>query len=241
VLTELARGLGASRVFALGIGDAPNRALIEGMARVGRGAAGYVAVGDSGAETMDEFLRTVRRPAMTDVRVDWGGAGVREVYPAALPDLFVGRPVMISGRIDGEWRRPVTVLGTQYGASGPEDRQVRVEDVREVTGSAGLGGTALARLWARAKIRALDDAALMGRVDEAAATAEVRRTALDFGLLSRATAFLAVDSSERTAGSAGYTVAQPVPVPHGVRYDTAVEGAPQRAPAPGSDGRRGDD
>ena len=40
--------------------------------------------------------------------------------------------------------------------------------------------------------------------------------------MSAYTAFIAVDSMTRTAVSFGTTVAQPVPVPQGVRYETTV-------------------
>jgi Ca-activated chloride channel family protein len=38
----------------------------------------------------------------------------------------------------------------------------------------------------------------------------------------RYTAFVAVDSTRLTAGMHGVTVAVPVPVPEGVRYETTV-------------------
>jgi hypothetical protein len=41
--------------------------------------------------------------------------------------------------------------------------------------------------------------------------------------MSAFTAFVAVDSMTKTEGEFGTTVAVPVPVPEGVRYDTAVE------------------
>ena len=51
----------------------------------------------------------------------------------------------------------------------------------------------------------------------------IRDTALEYGLMSAYTAFLAVDSSRKTEGDHGVTVAVPVPVPDGVRYDTTVQ------------------
>ena len=47
--------------------------------------------------------------------------------------------------------------------------------------------------------------------------------ALEYGLMSAYTAFIAVDSSRQTAGDHGVTVTVPVPVPEGVRYDTTVQ------------------
>ena len=56
----------------------------------------------------------------------------------------------------------------------------------------------------------------------ASLAAQIRDVALEFGLMSQYTAFVAVDSLTRTAGDHGTTVAVPVPVPEGVRYETTV-------------------
>jgi Ca-activated chloride channel family protein len=53
-------------------------------------------------------------------------------------------------------------------------------------------------------------------------TGLIKQTALEYGLMSAFTAFVAVDSSQRTAGDHGTTVMTPVPVPEGVRYETTV-------------------
>ena len=60
---------------------------------------------------------------------------------------------------------------------------------------------------------------------------QIRQVALDYGLMSAYTAFVAVDSLTRTAGDHGTTVAVPVPVPAGVRYETTVSGA-NEVPSP---------
>jgi len=41
--------------------------------------------------------------------------------------------------------------------------------------------------------------------------------------MSNYTAFVAVDSLTKTAGETGTTVAVPVPVPDGVKYETTVQ------------------
>jgi Ca-activated chloride channel family protein len=50
----------------------------------------------------------------------------------------------------------------------------------------------------------------------------IKQVALDYGLMSAFTAFVAVDSIRRTEGSEGTTVPVAVPVPEGVKYDTTV-------------------
>ena len=79
---------------------------------------------------------------------------------------------------------------------------------------------ALASVWARMKIADLEDRATDG--DGAALGGEIKQVALEYGLMSAYTAFVAVDSTTRTAGAQGTTVAVPVPVPAGVPYETTV-------------------
>ena len=61
-----------------------------------------------------------------------------------------------------------------------------------------------------------------GRENPAPLAAQIRNVALEYGLMSDYTSFVAVDSATKTAGDHGTTVAVPVPVPDGVRYDTTV-------------------
>ena len=51
----------------------------------------------------------------------------------------------------------------------------------------------------------------------------IKQVALEHGLMSAYTAFVAVDSLTRTAGDHGTTVPVPVPMPKGVRYETTVQ------------------
>lgn len=213
VFDELRARLGAARVFSLGIGSSVNRYLLEGLARMGRGAVGYLLHDEEPGRAVAELYERIARPALTDLRVDWGGLQVAEVFPAELPDLFVGRPLVLTGRLLGGEAQDVRVCGRVGGRPA----------ALEVTAGAGDEGLReLPALWARRKIRELSDfAPLRGRE---ASSAEVRDLALAHGLLSDFTSCVAVDATGRTAGDHGVTVAVPVPVPAGVRYETTVGG-----------------
>ena len=80
---------------------------------------------------------------------------------------------------------------------------------------------ALAAVWARAKIAEISDQAIFAP-DGADHVGQIRTVALEYGLMSNYTAFVAVDSSRRTGGESGTTVPVPVPVPAGVKYETTV-------------------
>ncbi len=231
VLAELKGRLGDSRVFSMGMGSAPNRHLLEEMSRLGRGAAAYVGLQDDAPAVMGMFLDRVGHAALTDIRIDWGGLAVDEVFPARTPDLFVGRPVMITGRFRGSGATTVTVSGR--AGQGGERIPIMVPVV--VGQDAGAERGSLAAVWARQKIANLQRRTV--GYDSPTADGQVLRTALDFGLMSSFTSFVAVDSLTRAAGPIGATVEVPVPVPEGTNFSTTVHERPARRPRmPGDDG-----
>lgn len=216
IFHEIHRRLGSARIFSFGIGSSVNRHLLEGMARLGRGAVAYVGLDEGSGRAVDLFYDRIRHPALTDLEIDWGGATVKDVYPGTLPDLFVGRPVLLTGRIEGELPATIRIRGKAGGASHEVVVNVDGDDP-------GASHPALASVWARTRIRDLSDRARRAGGDPEIAS-RIRQTALEFGLMSSFTAFVAVDSSRRTEGSYGTTVKVPVPVPDGMRYDTTVQG-----------------
>ncbi|HEX5788562.1 MAG TPA: VWA domain-containing protein, partial [Woeseiaceae bacterium] len=216
ILGAIHERIDVARIFSFGVGSSVNRYLMERMAKAGRGAVAYLGPDDSARRIMDGFFERVSHPALTDIRIDWGGMGVSEVYPAAIPDLFVGRAVTVTGRYSGA-PGEVSVEGFTGGA--PRSFPV-------ATGSGAGDRPELAKLWARLRIADLSDRQAFEGDHYGELAAAIRTTALEHQLMSDYTAFVAVDASRRTDGNYGVTVPQALPVPDGVRYETTV-GAPQ--------------
>ena len=216
ILAAIKEKLGRARIFSFGVGSSPNTYLLENMAKLGQGAVAYVNGGDLEAdqEAVDAFFERISHPALSDIEIDWGGMDVSEVYPTRIPDLWVGRPVVITGRVNGAVAPRVTVHARVGGEPVSFDMD---------TGADGQDATrpSIAQIWARMKIAELAERSLW-ESDVDALIGRIRGVALDYGLLSRFTAFVAVDSSRVTEGDHGVTIEQPVPVPEGVRYDTTV-------------------
>ncbi len=212
ILAEVRGLLGPSHIFSFGVGSSVNRYLMDSLARVGRGAVAYVGLNDDVAHAMDAFFDRVSRAALTDLSLDFGGAATVGVYPRRLPDLYVGRPVLIVGRLaPGRAGATLTIRGRCGGT----------EMVRGVAvGPAEGSNHAVAALWARNKIGALEEERLSG--DSPELIGEIRRIALRNNLVSAFTAFIAVDSLARTGGEFGTTVRVPVQTPEGVTYETTV-------------------
>ncbi|GMU82992.1 MAG: hypothetical protein AMXMBFR47_28630 [Planctomycetota bacterium] len=215
IFAETAKLLGATRIFSFGVGSSVNRYLLDGLARIGRGAVAYLSLNDDAAKVMDAYFARVSRAAMADVQIDWGGLAVSDVYPERLPDLFVGRPIIVTGRFTAAQPTTIRLTGTAGGA--PVTVAVPFDPSDQATTHAGLPA-----VWARQKIT---ECAFRGMTEPGGDwPAAIRNIALEYGLMSDYTAFVAVDSTRRTEGDHGTTVSVPVPVPDGVKYETTVDG-----------------
>lgn len=218
ILAEVHRRIGSSRVFSFGVGSSVNRYLLERMAREGRGAVAYLGPRDSANDIMANFFNRISHPALTDVRIDWGSMAVTDIYPAKLPDLFVGRPVVVTGKYLGA-AGEITVSGMAdtlshsfgIGADGTDAKNAYIP-----------------KIWARLRIAELADRQAWEWDPTGEIETAIRSTALEYQLMSAFTSFVAVDSSYRTEGTHGTTVHQAVPVPEGVRYETTVDPQKER-------------
>ena len=211
ILGEVQRTIGDARIFSFGVGNSVNRYLLDGLATEGRGAASYLGLDDSAGEVMAYYFERISRPALTNVSIDWNGLAATDVYPSRLPDLFRGRPVIVTGKFRGE-AGGATVRGRLGGEAVAIDVGA-ANDSRQ---------PALRSLWARLRIEDLTRRQSGGGDPSGDLAGAIRATALEHSLMSAYTSFVAVDASERTAGDRGTTVHQAVPVPQGVRYDTTV-------------------
>ena len=205
--------LGASRIFSFGIGSAVNRYLIENLGKTGRGAVAFLGPNDEAAQIMEDFFTRISHPALTDIKIDWAQLNPSEVHPRSIPDLFVGRPLLLTGRFSGNPNSDIRVTGSAGGErialSVPVPSPAKPEST-----------SALPTVWARMKIAELADQALF--TQNSALPGRIKQIALDYGLISSFTAFIAVDSSHPTEGTEATTVAVPVPVPEGVKNETTA-------------------
>lgn len=184
-----------TRVFTFGIGASSSAHLVRGVARAGGGEAEFIYPGERiEAKVMRQFSR-VMAPALTDVRVDWGGLTVR-TSPAQLPAIYPGGRVVVYGWLTDP-RPAVATLSGRRGASAVTFRLA-------IDPEAATEGRTLATLAARARIRELEEGAeyARGRSLQAgrrtqATVDEIVRLATAYGLVSRETSLVAIERREQ--------------------------------------------
>jgi Ca-activated chloride channel family protein len=209
ILRELSSGLREIRVFTLGIDTAVNAGLLNRLAGAGGGACELVESEARLREVMEKVHRLLATPVLTDLCLDPDGLEVQadSVTPSRLPGLFAAVPVTILGRWSGSSGGSLALKA--------RDREGRawVERPRAVEGRSG----ALAALWARGRIRDLEDARACARGNGLAALEkEIVATSLRFSVLSRFTAYVAVDRAAVVEERGDlHRIVQPVEMPAG--------------------------
>jgi Ca-activated chloride channel family protein len=165
LLAFINQHVGASRLFTVAIGSAPNAAFLRKAAALGRGT--FTAIADTGqvASGMDDLFARIEAPMLRDVAVRWDDPAA-EAWPERIPDLYLGEPIVVTARLPGG-TGPVEIEGLRGG----EPWQDRIPAAAEVRG-AGLD-----KLWAGRKVEALLDSLAAG-----ADADEVRREVTELGL-----------------------------------------------------------
>lgn len=198
--------------FAFGIGSSVNRYLIEGIARAGQAEPFLVTGPQQAGAAGERFRQYIESPVLTNVRVSYSGFDAYDVEPAAQPDLFAERPIVLMGKWHGPKEGQIQVTGR--AADGAFVRVFEVKDSASRPEHA-----ALAQLWARSRIARLSDFNFSR--DDTEAVREVTTLGLTYSLLTRHTSFIAVIEEVRKATGQADSVDQPLPLPDGVS-DLAV-------------------
>jgi Ca-activated chloride channel homolog len=202
-----------ARVFAFGIGESVNRYLLDKISQEGRGEAEYVSLTDDGSAAARRFHERVRSPLLTDVSVDWNGLPVADVYPNKIPDLFSAKPVVIHGRFTKAGQGAIRLKGKSFGQDFAREITINFPENQPQH-------DALAKLWARTRIDDLTSQNLTHGQTAAAKIArqnDITRLALEYGLLTQFTSFVAVEERVATDGGEPRRVEVPVETPAGTK------------------------
>ncbi len=184
----IAELLGETRLFTIGIGSAPNSYFMRKAAELGRGTFTYIGDAAEVGARMGALLGKLERPALTGVQVAWPGLDGQavEAYPAPVPDLYAGEPVVFSARLAET--PPETLSGDLVitGHRGAADWRRRLP-LAAVEAAPGV-----AAIWARAKLARIEEGRFR-RADPAEVRAKALAVALRHRLVTRYTSLVAVD------------------------------------------------
>jgi Ca-activated chloride channel family protein len=230
ILAALGAELQHIRAFTVGIDRAVNEGFLRRLATLGAGAMELVEGEARLDEAMDRIHRKLGTPLLTDVTIHGEGMDIdaTSLTPDRIAAVFAGCPLEVAGRY------------TEHAAL---ERSAIVVTAKDATGrrfSQSLApqrtnNPALGRMWARSRVRALEDR-YTATGGDAHLEAELVSVSLEFSVLCRFTAFVAVDSAEVVnRGGKGHKVTQAVEAPSGwsERESNAFsEGFTGGAPAP---------
>jgi len=217
-LRALRKGRNQARVFTFGIGPSVNRSLLVKLAETGRGAAEFLTLKDDIEAAITRFQDRVSYPALLDLRLAWDGAETWDVYPALLPDVYIGQALEVAGRLKRTGGvTSLRVIGKRAGH--PVEIPVAIP-----LASAHI--PAIERLWAWARIEALFDQLRANPNEVESLRSQIISVALEHRIATAFTSFVAIDS-EIAKQTAERDVEISTPLPEGLTFD--VSGAEERA------------
>lgn len=207
LLEKIRRRVGGARIFTFGIGPSVNRALLNRMAAYGRGRASFLQLDEDIEGAIIRFQDSVSFPALTNLSLKWSGARAWDIYPSLLPDLYAGQPLEICGRLAQTGSAParLTIRGLRSGQPVEMTLTFPAQAASE---------PAIERLWARSRVDDLLDQAELDPGSAEKIRAQALSLALQYGLVSALTSFVAIQPSVTDAISGKpikIHVSQPLP------------------------------
>ena len=210
---QIENTLGQSRLFTIGIGSAPNTWFMRRAAETGRGTYTYIARQEEVHEQMRALLQKLEKPVLTEITLEWNNIDQPEVYPAVIPDLYAGEPILFDARWIGEpGKGSLSIQGRHAGNKWTNQLQIDTHAM-----SADLSHTtSLEKQWAHRKIEAMENSLLFAE-DRQSIEQQITDLALHYAVVTRYTSLIAVDQqvAREPAANALKRTAVPSAMPHG--------------------------
>jgi len=186
-----------ARIFDFGVGYDYNAHFLDKLALQNHGLAENVLPKEDIEVKVSNFYRQVSAPLLMNVKVDWGGADIYDVFPKEMPDIFKGSQLIVAGRykLHGDTvKTEVRLTGEINGKT-----QTFIYPVQYPTST--MDDAYIPRLWATRKIGYLEDQARLNGANTEL-MGEIIRLSKEFGILTEYTSFL-VDTDAQVANGPG--------------------------------------
>lgn len=189
LLRELPQWLKDTRLYVMGVGNAPNRYLIDKLAHFGRGAFEVSQGGE--AHLLERFAQRVAQaaPILSNVTVEVESAQGQgmDIYPRGGRELFSGQILRLTGRFIGEGPATLRVRGTKA------DGTPFLQEVGLTLPEYSQEAPGIERGWARERIEELQDQLIRHPERLSEVRLETLGLALKHHLMSPYTALVADD------------------------------------------------
>jgi Ca-activated chloride channel homolog len=205
LLREAAAKTGASnaRLFAFGVGSDVNTLLLDKLAQGNGGARDYVAPGEDIEAKVSTLYQKVAKPALTDVKIEWKGVDVAQVYPRPIRDVFYGSELAVMGRYKEGGKGSLVVTGRVGG------KPARFEFPLDLP-EQDMHKTFVPRLWANMKVaHELDAVRLAGGNPDPEVVQSIVKLAKRYGIITPYTSALITEDSFGALDAHG----NPMPAP----------------------------
>lgn len=193
------------RIYTLGVDRAVNASVLRRLSNATGGSFELVESESQLDKSIQVLAQEIGTPVLTDIRVV---SDEEHDLVMGSTDLYAQRPISIFGRTRLSDLNVRLVATDATGQPWEQEVSIRASGHAE--------SRTLISLWGKGRVRMLEDQyAILGRDDEAARQTIVE-TSLEARVLSRFTAYVAVDESE-VVNKTGLVnrVIQPVEIPEG--------------------------
>jgi Ca-activated chloride channel homolog len=202
---------GATRLFTVGIGAAPNSYFLQQAAAAGHGSYTFIAERAQVGARMQDLFQKIERPALVDLNLQWPDGLSPDLASSMPADVYAGDPVVILARLPRAPSGALTLSGSIHGA-----QWTHAISITPATEQAGLS-----KLWARERIADMSRQIQFGG-DKEQLRAAIVNLALTHHLVSEFTSLVAIDDEiVRPLGSSGHVEQPPTSAPAGSYWATA--------------------
>lgn len=208
---------GDSRLFTFGIGNSVNRYLIDAMSEEGRGDSEIVTLQADSDEATSRFVQRTQSPILLNVAAKFEGIEVSDVLPSQIPDVFSNKPILIYGRYAAPGQGKLTLTGRMAGQPWSQTIDITFPSDKP-------GGESIPTIWARRMVDKLEREYSLGTRGVSNAQEgqnKVTDLALEYGIMSQYTSFVAVEQRVINIGGKQRTVHVPVEMADGVNGEMA--------------------
>jgi len=211
IIETARKNRGSTRLFSIGIGAGCNEYFIKGIARAGRGASEFIYPGERIELKVLEIFGKAQQDGLINPVVEWGNASLEQA--PAEPVIFTESPVTVFAKCNA--REPLDDKIVVKGELNGEERVLEF-DIEDSDGAA----LPIPALWARERIRDLEEsgstAYQAGSRQRGRKVERLKDTVIQlskqYGILSRATSYVAIEEREEKDKTTGELVLRKIPV-----------------------------